>query len=102
MVCDISPSKDAPIHQIWDSYLKLYRRYTLDMIILETRSRSQWPQNWNMALCHPKMQPHTKVGIPTSNNMRFAQAVIHLQFLGLAVTHINESNWKITSPENYF
>ena len=47
-----------------------------------------------MALCHPKMQPYTKVGIPTSNNMRFAQAVIHLQLYGLAVSHINESNWK--------
>ena len=22
MVCDISPSKDASIHQIWDSYLE--------------------------------------------------------------------------------
>ena len=55
-----------------------------------------------MALCHPKMQPHTKVGIPTSNNMRFAQAEIHLQLLGLPVSHINESNSKIMSPENYF
>ena len=41
-------------------------RYAPDMIILEIRSRSQ---NWYMTLCHPKMQPHTKFGIPSSNNI---------------------------------
>ena len=38
MVCNNSPSKDAPTHQIWDSYIKKYKRYALDMIILKTRS----------------------------------------------------------------
>ena len=30
------------------------------------KSRSQ---NWYMTLCYPKMQPHTKFGIPSSNNI---------------------------------
>ena len=41
MVRDISASNDAIIHQIWDSSLKQDMRYAPDMIILETRSRSQ-------------------------------------------------------------
>ena len=35
---DTSPSHDALIHQFWDSYLNLYKRYAPDMIILKTRS----------------------------------------------------------------
>ena len=39
MVHDISPSEDVFIHQIKDSFLKEYRRYATDlMLILETRS----------------------------------------------------------------
>ena len=38
MVHDTPPSPDASTHQIWDSYINLYRRFALDMIILETRS----------------------------------------------------------------
>ena len=39
MVHGISPSKDASIHRIWNSYLKEYRRYAPDsMQILEIRS----------------------------------------------------------------
>ena len=40
--------------------------------------------------------------------LNFTHAVIHLQFwayiwvLGLAVSHINESNSKLMSPEHYF
>ena len=30
MVCDTPPSQDAPTHQIWNSYLKEYRRYAPD------------------------------------------------------------------------
>ena len=42
-VTDTSSSQDASTHQIADSYLKYYKRYALDMIILKTcqRSRSQ-------------------------------------------------------------
>ena len=29
-VCDTPPSQDASTHQIWNSYLKGYRRYALD------------------------------------------------------------------------
>ena len=31
MVCDTPPSQDASTHQIWNSYLKEYRRYAPDM-----------------------------------------------------------------------
>ena len=38
MVLDTSSSQDASTHQIWDSYLKQYKRYVPDTIILENRS----------------------------------------------------------------
>ena len=38
-VCDTQSSQDAFIHQIWNSYLKEYRRYTPDSkLILENMS----------------------------------------------------------------
>ena len=41
MTCDTPSSQDAFTHQIWNSYLKEYRRYAPDsMQFLETRSRS--------------------------------------------------------------
>ena len=47
------------------------------MPILETRSgQVTVTQGWYSALHHlghPKMHPLTKFGIPTSNNMRYAQ-----------------------------
>ena len=38
MVHDTPLSKDKSTHQIWNSYLKEYKRYALDTIILKTRS----------------------------------------------------------------
>ena len=38
MVRHTSSSQDAFTHQIWDSYLKQYKRYALDTIILKIRS----------------------------------------------------------------
>ena len=38
MVSDTSPSQDAYTHQIWISYLKEYKRYAPNTIILKTRS----------------------------------------------------------------
>ena len=75
MVCDTSSSQDAFTHQIWDSFLKEYRRYAPDsMQFLETRSEVKLKVTvtklWNMTLCHPKMHPHTKFEIPTSNNKK--------------------------------
>ena len=42
------------------------------MQILETRSEVKVTvkQGWFVTLQHPKMRPHTKFGIPTSNNLR--------------------------------
>ena len=43
------------------------------MPILETRSEVEVTvtKGWYATLLHPKMHAHTKVGIPTSNNMRY-------------------------------
>ena len=38
MVSDTPPSKGAYTHQIWNSYLKEYKRYAPNTIILKTRS----------------------------------------------------------------
>ena len=71
MVCDTPQSQDL----IWHSYLKEYRRYVPDsMLLLETRSEVKVTvtQGWYATLPHPKMHAHTKFGISTSNNMRDA------------------------------
>ena len=38
MVSDTPPSQDPYTHQIWNSYLKEYKRYAPNTIILKTRS----------------------------------------------------------------
>ena len=38
MVSDTPPSQNAYSHQIWNSYLKEYKRYDPNTIILKTRS----------------------------------------------------------------
>ena len=38
MVHNTPSSQDASTHQIWDFYLKLYKRYAPDTIIIKTRS----------------------------------------------------------------
>ena len=55
MVCTLS-SQDAPIHQILDSYLKKYRRYAPDAIILEIRStvKVTVTPKWYETLCYSK------------------------------------------------
>ena len=75
MVCDTPPSQDAFTQQIWNSHLIEYRRYAPDSIqFLETRSEVKIKvtvtQLWLVTLPHPKMHPHTKFEIPTSNNLR--------------------------------
>ena len=75
MIQNISPSKDAStgIHQIWDSYLKEYRRYAPDLMpILETRPEAKVTvtEKWDGTLLHPKMPSNTKFGIPTTNNIK--------------------------------
>ena len=69
MVCDTPPPQDASIHQIWDNigYTCMlqnkqdYSRNEVKVIVTVT-------QNWYKALHQPKIHPHTKFGIPTSNN----------------------------------
>ena len=84
MICDTRSSQDAFTHQIWNSYLKEYRKYApVSMQFLETRSEVKFKvtvtQLWYTTLRHPKMHPHTKIEIPTSNNMRYALDTIILK-----------------------
>ena len=86
MVRDTPPSQDASTHQIWNSYLKEYMRYAQDtkrngrtdgrtdiVITIKTKSEVKVKvtvtRKWYATLCHPKMHPHTKFGIPTSKNI---------------------------------
>ena len=57
MVCDTQPPHDASTYQIWESYLKEYKRYALDTIILKLRSefRATVTQKWFATLRHPKI-----------------------------------------------
>ena len=71
MVTDTPPSQDASTHQIWNSYLKEYKRIAPDTIILKTRSEVKVTvtQKWYLTLHHPKMHLHTKFGNPISKNI---------------------------------
>ena len=78
------PSQDASTHQIWNSYLKEYRRYAPDTKRdgradgrtdghcyyhknkSEVKVKVTVTRKWYATLRHPKMHPHTKFGIPTS------------------------------------
>ena len=80
-MCDTSSSQDAFRHQIWNSYLKEYRRYAPDtMQFLEIRSEVKFKVTvtllWHATLPHPKMHSHIKFEIPTSNIMRYAPDMI--------------------------
>ena len=75
MVCDTPSFQDALTHQIWNSYLKEYKRCAPDsMQLLETRSAIKFKVTviklWYATLCHPEMHQHTNFEIPTSNNIR--------------------------------
>ena len=72
MVRDTLLFKDASTHQIWDSYLKLYKIYALDTIVLKTKSEARVTvtRNWYATLRHPKMHPHIKFENPTSWKIR--------------------------------
>ena len=71
MVRNTPPSQDASTQQNLDSFLKQCRRYAPGALILEIRSKvkATVTQKWYLTLFHPKMHPHTKFGMPTSNNI---------------------------------
>ena len=71
MICDTLPSQDVYTHQIWKSYLKEYKRYALDTIILKTRSEVKVTvtRKWYVTLGHPKMHLHTRFGTPISKSI---------------------------------
>ena len=65
--------QDAFTHQIWNFYLKEYKRCAPDTIILKTRSevkvRVTVTQKWYVTLRYPRMNLHTKFGVSTSKNI---------------------------------
>ena len=71
--CDTSQSQDESTHQIWNSYLKEYKRYAPDTINLKTRSEVKFKvtvtRKWFVALCYTKMHLHTKFEIPIKKNI---------------------------------
>ena len=65
IVCYTPLSQDAFTHQIWNSYLKEYRRYAPDsMQFHETRSEVKFKVKVTQLCCatlrHLRMHPHTK------------------------------------------
>ena len=89
MVRDSPPSQDTSTHQIWNSYLKEYRRYAPEtkrdgrtdrqtdiVITIKTKSEVKVKvtatRKWYATLCHPKMHPHTKFWNPTLKNVGYA------------------------------
>ena len=107
MVCDTPSSQDTFTHQIWNSYLKEYRRYAPDsMQFLETRSEVKFKvtvtQLCYATLGHPKMHPHTKFEIPTSNNMRYAPNTIILKTRSEVKVTVTQK-WYVTlcHPKTY-
>ena len=67
----ILATRDAFTHQIWNFYLKEYKRCAPDTIILKTRSEVKVTvtRKWYVTLPHHRMHLHTKFGIPTSENI---------------------------------
>ena len=67
-VCDTQRPQGVSSHQIWDPYLKQYWRYASDTIFLELKPEVMDPK----IVCNtqdPKVYPHIKFGIPTSNDI---------------------------------
>ena len=66
-------TRDAFTHQIWNFYLKEYKRCAPDTIILKTRSevkvRVTVTRKWYVTLPYPRINLHTKFGVPTSKNI---------------------------------
>ena len=74
MICDTPPSQDAHTHTKFGiSYIKEYKRYAMDKIILKTMSEVKVKvtvtKKWNATLSHPEMHLHTKFGIPFSKSI---------------------------------
>ena len=80
---------------IWDSYLQKYKRYALDTIIIKSRSEVKVTvtRKWYTTFHHRKMLPHTKSGIPISNNKRYAHDTIIIK---------TRSKVKITATRKWY
>ena len=70
-VCDTLQPQDLSTHQMWGSYVKIYRRYAPDMVLLELLPEIKVTMTHKQSgiLSNPRMYLHTKFGIPMSNNI---------------------------------
>ena len=59
MVQVTPPSQDAFTHQNWDSYLKYYKRYAPDTIIIKTRSEIKVTVTRNGKCAPPSQDAYT-------------------------------------------
>ena len=86
------PSQDTSTNQIWNSYLKEYKRCGPNTVILKTRSEVKVTvtRKWYVALCHPKIHLQIKFGIPISKNIGDMQD--SMQYLETR----SEVNFKVT------
>ena len=87
MVSDTPPSQDAYTHQIWNSYLKDYKRYAPHTIIIKTRSevkvtvtgkvrgQGHSDRKWYVTLRHLKIHLNTKLRIPISKKIGYPKTV---------------------------
>ena len=115
MVSDTPPSQDTYTHQIWNSYLKEYKRYALNTIILKVgqSSRSQRPemvfnipsfqdtfkhQIWNSYLKENKRYaPGSMQFLETMTEVKFKVTVTQLRYATLPHPKIH-SHTKFESP----
>ena len=70
-VCDTLQPQDVSTHQMWGSYVKLYRRYTPDMVPLELLPEIKVTVTHKQSgkISNSRIYLHTKFGIPMSNNI---------------------------------
>ena len=107
VLCDPPSCHDASTHQIWDSYLKSYRRYTPEMISLEIRSevnvKITVTPKWYPTLSYPKMHPQTRFGIPTYPDLGFLPKSYRRytpEMISLEIR--SEVNFKITVTPKWY
>ena len=81
MVGSTPPSIDSYTYQIWNSYLKEYKIYAIDTIILKTRSeiKVKVTQKWYVTLHHPTQFTHKKWNSYLKEYRRYASD--SMQFL---------------------
>ena len=119
MVCDTASSHDAFTHQIWNSYLKEYKRCAPHIIILKTRSEvkvsdpkmiydtlsSQYAfihQIWNSYLKeNRRYEPDSMQFLQTRSEVKFKVTVTQLLYATLPHLKVHpHTKFEILSSNN--